>query len=106
MYEKVLRFNHGHLGWRYNDGLGGVHGPLWKVITQKWDKQIKADLTICGHYHTYTPAARGRGYIVNGSTIGAAPYGIHFGFEDPAQAFFLIHNKYGVVGQRPLLVNS
>lgn len=48
VYNKVIRFNHGHLGWRYNDGMGGVHGPLWKVLSQRWDKQIKADLTVVG----------------------------------------------------------
>jgi hypothetical protein len=106
VYNKVIRFNHGHLGWRYNDGLGGIHGPLWKVISQKWDKQIKADLTCCGHYHTYTPSSLARGYIVNGSTIGATPYSLNFGYEPPAQAFFLIHSKYGIVGQKPLLVDS
>ena len=103
---KVLRFNHGHLGWRYNDGLGGVHGPLWKVISQKWDKQIKADLTICGHYHTYTPSALARGYLLNGSTIGATPYSLNFGYEAPSQAYFLVHSKYGIVSQRPLFVDS
>jgi len=105
VYDKVIRFNHGHIGWRYNDGLAGVHGPLWKAITQRWDKQIKADLTICGHYHTYTPAARGRSYIVNGSTIGLSPYSLSYGFEDPIQAYCMVHSKYGIVGQRPLLVN-
>lgn len=105
VYDKTIRFNHGHLGWRYNQGLGGVHGPLWKVISQTWDNQIAADLTVCGHYHTFTPAALGRPYIVNGSVIGASPYGIQYGYEEPAQMFFLIHNKYGVVGQRPLFVN-
>lgn len=106
VYNKVIRFNHGHLGWRYNDGLGGVHGPLWKVISQKWDKQLKADLTCTGHYHTYTPAALARGYIVNGSTIGATPYSLNFGYEPPAQAFFFVHSKYGIVGQKPLLVDT
>lgn len=106
VYNKVIRFNHGHLGWRYNDGLGGVHGPLWKVISQKWDKQIKADVTCCGHYHTYTPSALARGYIVNGSTIGATPYSLNFGYEPPAQAFFFVHSKYGIVGQKPLLVDT
>lgn len=48
VYNKTIRFNHGHMGWRYQDGMGGVHGPLWKVISQRWDKQIKADLTCCG----------------------------------------------------------
>ncbi len=105
VYGKTIRFNHGHIGWRYNDGLGGVHGPLWKCITQRWDKQIKADLTCCGHYHTYTPAARGRSYIVNGSLIGATPYSLSFGYEDPIQAYFLVHSKYGIVGQRPLFVD-
>jgi hypothetical protein len=105
LYGKVIRFNHGHLGWRFNDGLGGVHGPLWKVISQKWDKQHKADLTVCGHYHTLTPASLARPYIVNGSTIGITPYGMSFGYEPPAQMYFLMHERYGLVGQRPLFVD-
>lgn len=105
LYDKTIRFNHGHLGWRFNDGLGGVHGPLWKVISQKWDKQHKADLTVCGHYHTLTPASLARPYIVNGSTIGITPYGMSFGYEPPAQMYFLVHEKYGIVGQRPLFVD-
>lgn len=104
VYDKTIRFCHGHLGWRYNDGLGGVHGPLWKVISQKWDKQKKADLTVCGHYHTLTPAALARPYIVNGSTIGVTPYGMSFGYEEPAQMYFLVHDKFGIVNQRPLFV--
>lgn len=103
--NKMLRFNHGHLGWRYNDGLAGVHGPFWKWITQKADKQIKADLTICGHYHSYTPSSLARGYLVNGSTIGATPYSLNFGFEPPSQSYFLVHSRYGIVGQRPLFVD-
>ncbi len=47
-YGKTIRFNHGHIGWRYNDGLGGLHGPAWKAISQRWDKQIRADLTCFG----------------------------------------------------------
>lgn len=106
VYGKVIRFNHGHIGWRYNDGLGGVHGPAWKVITQKWDKQINADLTCMGHYHTYTPSALGRSYIINGSTVGVSPYSLSFGREPPCQAYFLVHSKYGIVGQRPLFAEA
>jgi len=106
IYSKTIRFNHGHLGWRYNDGLGGIHGPVWKAISQKWDKQYKADLTCFGHYHTYTPAAQARPYISNGSTVGASAYGMQFGFEEPSQAYFLIHDRHGIVNQRPLFVNS
>lgn len=105
VYGRTLRFAHGHLGWRYNDGLGGVHGPYWKYITQKADKQIRADLSACGHYHTYTPAAQGRAYTVNGSLIGATPYSLAYGYEEPCQGYFLVHNKYGIVGQRPLFVD-
>ncbi len=101
-YGKVIRFNHGHIGWRYNDGLGGLHGPAWKAISQRWNNQIKADLTCFGHYHQLTPASLGRPYIANGSTIGVSPYSISFGAEPPAQAYFLVHSKYGIVGQRPL----
>lgn len=105
VYNKTIRFAHGHMGWRYIDGMGGVHGPFWKYISQRADKQIKADLSVAGHYHTYTPAARGRAYIVNGSLIGATPYSLNYGFEEPIQAYFLVHSKYGIVGQRPLFVD-
>jgi len=103
---RTIRFNHGHLGWRYNDGMGGVHGPLWKVLSQRWDKQIKADLTVAGHYHTMTPAAPGRPYTVNGSLIGPSPYSLSFGAEPPLQGYFLLHSRYGIVEQRPLFVDS
>lgn len=106
VYNKVIRFAHGHMGWRYSDGMGGVHGPFWKYITQRADKQLKADLSVAGHYHTYTPAARGRSYTVNGSLIGATPYSMNFGYEDPVQAYFLVHSKYGIVGQRPMFVDA
>lgn len=107
-YQKTIRFSHGHLGWRYNDGMGGVHGSLWKVISQKWNMQVFADLTVQGHYHSYTPASLGRPYIVNGSTVGLSPYSLSFstGAEPPAQAYFLVHSKYGIVGQRPLFAES
>lgn len=105
-YGKTIRFNHGHQGWRYQDGMGGVHGPAWKVISQRWDKSIPAFLTCFGHYHTYTPAAIGRPYICNGSTVGVSPYSISFGSEPPVQAYFLVHSKYGVVNQRPLFANE
>lgn len=107
-YEKTIRFNHGHLGWRFNDGMGGVHGPLWKVISQKWNHQVKADLSICGHYHSLTFSSLSRPYLVNGSTVGMSPYSMSFstGAEPPAQAYFLVHSKYGIVGQRPLFAEA
>lgn len=105
-YGKTIRFNHGHIGWRYNDGLGGLHGPAWKAISQRWDKQIRADLTCFGHYHQLTPASLGRPYICNGSTVGVSPYSISFGAEPPAQAYFLVHSKYGIVGQRPIFATD
>lgn len=105
VYDKVIRFNHGHLHFRYNKGLAGIHGPLGKVINETWNKQIRADLTCIGHYHTLIPAGLERRYIANGSTIGMAPYGLAFGFEPPAQAMFIVHKKYGIIGQRPLFVD-
>lgn len=105
VYKKVIRFNHGHLYFRYNKGLAGVHGPLWKVISEVWDNQINADLTCIGHYHMWTPAALSRPYMVNGSTIGINPYGLGFGEEEPAQMFFLVHPKHGFIEQTQILVN-
>lgn len=104
VYGKMIRFNHGHLGWRYNDGLAGIHGPAWKCITQRWDKQIPAHMTCFGHYHTYTPASIGRPYMCNGSLIGVSPYSMQYGSEPPTQTYFLVSSRYGFINQRPLFV--
>lgn len=106
VYDKTIRFNHGHLGFRYNKGLAGIHGPLWKAISETWDNQIAADLTCIGHYHSWTPASLARPYMVNGSTIGLSPYGAFFGNEPPSQMMFLVHRRYGFIEQTPLFVDS
>lgn len=101
VYGFTVRFHHGH-AMRYQGGVGGIHIPLNKALAQ-WDKTRTADLTVCGHWHQYTPARR---YVVNGSLIGYSPFAVWIKaeYEPPMQAFFLIDKKRGVTVQIPILV--
>ncbi len=105
VYNRKIRFAHGHIGLKYNQGLAGIHGPLRKKIEQVWNKQVEAYMTCIGHYHQYIPSSRSSRYVVNGSVIGTSPYGMQFGHEEPTQAFFLIDRHKGLTVQIPLLVD-
>jgi hypothetical protein len=105
IYQYKIRFAHGHVGLKYNQGLAGIHGPLRKKIEQVWNKQVPAYMTCIGHYHQYIPSSRSSRYVVNGSVIGTSPYGMQFGHEDPTQAFFLINRDKGLTVQIPLLLS-
>lgn len=101
VYGFTVRFHHGH-AMRYQGGVGGIHIPLNKALAQ-WDKTRQADLTVCGHWHQYTPARR---YVVNGSLIGYSPFAVWIKaeYEPPMQAFFLIDKARGVTVHIPILV--
>ncbi len=92
VFQYTVRFLHGH-SIRFNGGVGGVHIPLRKAVSQ-WDKVKKANLTVMGHFHTMTD---GGAYIVNGSLIGYNAFGqfIKADYEQPQQVFFLVHNRKG-----------
>lgn len=92
VFNYTIRFLHGH-SIRFNGGVGGVHIPLRKAISQ-WDKMKKANLTVMGHFHTMTD---GGAYIVNGSLIGYNAFGqfIKADYEPPQQVFFMVHNRKG-----------
>ena len=103
VYERFYeRFNmraiHGY-ETKYSGGIGGLTIPLNKAITQ-WDKSIKADLTVLGHYHQFFD---GGNFLVNGSLIGYNTYAeaIKATYEEPRQAFFLIHARKG--GQKSIV---
>lgn len=46
VYNKVLRFHHGHQ-LKYGGGVGGIYIPVNKAIAQ-WNKGIKADIDLFG----------------------------------------------------------
>lgn len=87
-----IRFTHGD-SINYQGGIGGLAIPLGKAIPA-WDADVRADLTVMGHWHT----ARDFGHtLVNGSLIGFTRYSrwIKAPFERPAQVAALLHPRFG-----------
>lgn len=100
VYDTTIRFTHGD-ATKYQGGIGGMTVPILKAIA-RWQTYQHADITCMGHYHQYLDTP---GLVVNGSLIGAAPYGMRVGsYEAPAQAFFLIDSKRGKCQSTPLWV--
>jgi len=91
VYQDTIRFHHGH-SIRYHGGVGGLHIPLRKAISQ-WNQTQHADLDVIGHFHAYEYTTHR--YIVNGSLIGWSPFGVWIKAveEPPMQAFFLWNKK-------------
>jgi hypothetical protein len=77
----------------YGGGVGGVTIPIRKKLAA-WDKAVRADLTVMGHFHQFLD---GGDFIVNGSLIGYNEYAQAIGAspEEPRQAFFLLHERHG-----------
>lgn len=99
--ELTMRLCHGYeVG--YQGGVGGVSIPIRKKVAQ-WDKAIKADLTVMGHFHQLL---NGGDFLVNGSVIGYSAYAEFLAAspEPPRQAFFLVHAKRGLSLTAPVWV--
>lgn len=77
----------------YGGGIGGITIPIRKKLAA-WDKGVRADLTVMGHFHQLI---NGGDFIVNGSLIGYNEYAQAIGAspEEPRQCFFLLHNRHG-----------
>lgn len=96
LYRKFFDYNirliHGDdIG--YSGGVGGITIPIRKKIAA-WDKGIKANLTVMGHFHQMID---GGDFLVNGSLIGYNQYAESIGAspEEPRQAFFILHERNG-----------
>lgn len=78
---------------KFGGGIGGVTIPIRKKIAA-WDKSIKANLTIMGHFHQLMD---GGDFLVNGSLIGYNEFAQAIGAspEEARQSFFLVHNRNG-----------
>ena len=89
---RVIRFHHGD-DLKYQGGVGGLTIPVEKAIAQ-WNRAIKADLDIFGHWHQSQQNPK---WISNASLIGHNAYAIAIkaGFEPPSQTFFLMDSKRG-----------
>lgn len=77
----------------FGGGIGGITIPIRKKIAA-WDKAIKADLTIMGHFHQLLD---GGDFLVNGSLIGYNEYAQSIGAspEEARQCFFVLHSRNG-----------
>jgi hypothetical protein len=102
VHGTTIRFTHGDAA-KYGGGVGGITIPINKAIA-RWQTHTHADVTCMGHFHTYHDLPN---LVVNGSLIGASPYGMRVGgYETPAQAFFLIDAKRGKCQSTPLWVRE
>lgn len=100
VYDKVLRFFHGHQ-IRFQGGIGGLTVPLYKAI-HRWNSNIKAYYNFMCDKHTYstpTPDCQ-----VNGSLKGydAFAVGHGFSFQPPLQSFTLLDSKRGITIKAPI----
>jgi hypothetical protein len=100
VYEKTLRFFHGHQ-IRFAGGVGGLTVPLFKAI-YRWNANVKAYYNFMCDKHTYstpTPDCQ-----VNGSLKGYDAFAVSFGFsyQPPLQSFTLLDSKRGITIKAPI----
>ncbi|MFA5020906.1 MAG: hypothetical protein WC517_02490 [Patescibacteria group bacterium] len=90
IFDKVVRFHHGDR-IRYQGGIGGITIPANKAIAQ-WNRVIKADLDVFGHWHQLLDNGN---FVINGSLIGYNAYALDIkaSFETPQQVMFLMNNR-------------
>ncbi len=90
---RLIRFHHGD-GIKYQGGIGGLHIPVRKAISQ-WNKAQEVDLDVLGNWHTFIDGGK---YIFNGSLIGYGAYSVWIkaDYEPPIQAFLVFDKKFGL----------
>ena len=100
VYDKVLRFHHGHF-LRFQGGVGGITIPVNKAIAQ-WNKARRADIDFFGHWHTRLD---GKDFVSNGSLIGYNPYAVSIkaDYEKPAQQLVLLEKSRAKTCVWPIL---
>lgn len=84
---------------KFGGGVGGITIPIRKKLAA-WDKAIRADLTVMGHFHQRID---GGDFMVNGSLIGFNEFAQAIGAspEEPQQSFFLVSARNG--GQKSMV---
>jgi hypothetical protein len=87
----IVRIHHGH-GMNFGGGVGGLTIPVNKAIAQ-WNKGVKADLDVFGHFHTFVDA---NNFVANGSLIGYNAFALRIkaDYAPPSQSFFLINKRW------------
>ena len=87
------------------NGIGGAMMPIMRLDAKKRSRQAAVnqpfDLMVLGHWHTLIFAPN---FVVNGTTKGYDEYAYtsNFGFEQPAQALFLMTPEHGKTWTAPI----
>ena len=99
IYDKVIRFHHGH-AVKYGGGVGGITIPVLKAVAQ-WNRGRHADLDVFGHFHTLVD---GDSFLCNGSLVGYNGFALSIkaSFQPPRQLLFMLNKKYGRCGYWPI----
>lgn len=92
IYDKTIRFEHGH-AFKYAGGIGGIYVPLMRHLL-RGNKIKPFDLAVMGHWHSYESIST---CLINGSVCGYNAYSMRkgFDFQVPMQQFQLIDSKRG-----------
>ena len=108
IYNTRYLLTHGDQ-FRGGDGIIGAIGPLMRGNQKKQARNQainqEYDLMICGHWHQYIHLTR---MIVNGTLKGMDEYAYqsNFSFEEPSQALWMTHPKYGITYRMPVYVQK
>ncbi len=102
VYGYTVRFHHGD-GLQYQGGIGGLTIPVEKAIAS-WNKGIRADLDVFGHWHQSQQNPK---WICNGSLIGYNAYSVAIKapYEPPSQTYFLMDAKRGRTITAPIFLD-
>lgn len=98
----MVRFHHGHF-MRFWGAVGGITTSVNKSVSQ-WNKSLKADLDVFGHFHQTT---RMKNFICNGSLIGYNPFAVSIKaeYEPPSQNLFVIDSMRGQTLFTPIVLD-
>jgi len=95
--------------FRGGDGMVGALGPILRGDHKKRSRNgqigLEFDTMLLGHWHQYCHLGR---VIVNGSLKGYCEYANanNFGFEQPKQALFMTHPRYGITFAMPVVLEN
>lgn len=86
-------------------GISGIFTPLMLGASRKLKRQQAVqkpfDVLMVGHFHSYIHT---NSLIVNGTTKGLDEYAyqMNFGYEEPQQALWLVHEHRGITIRTPV----
>jgi hypothetical protein len=105
IFNTTFLLTHGDQ-FKGGSGISGIFTPLMLGASRKLKRQQAVqkpfDVMMVGHFHSYIHT---NSLIVNGTSKGLDEYAyqMNFGFEEPQQAMFLVHENHGITIRMPVL---